>query len=197
MSHRTGRDTPRAVLVSAPVNGTSHNLISAYSATHGGRNHAQVTNRDLSIAVLRTFLPQLSKELKDRTIKRNKGKQDKQPGAQMQSVAGIKPNEASPCCCCCPPASCCHPPPSTTPCAPPCMVLTARNTTYLHLIHCSTLATRGIPLLATDTDLQRRCRCASILPCGGPSVAGWCYWLRPAADATCTAPRLTTSHTRQ
>lgn len=32
--------------------------------------HLQVTNRDLSVAVLRKFLPQLSQELADGTLKR-------------------------------------------------------------------------------------------------------------------------------
>lgn len=51
----------------------------------------QVTNRDLSIAVLRKFLPQLAQELSDGTVKRNKNtfpRVKQEPAGQVRQAAG-------------------------------------------------------------------------------------------------------------
>jgi hypothetical protein len=51
----------------------------------------QVTNRDLSIAVLRKFLPQLAQELSDGTVNRNKNtfpRVKQEPAGQVRQAAG-------------------------------------------------------------------------------------------------------------
>lgn len=47
----------------------------------------QVTNRDLSVAVLRHFIPQMQQEIDSRTLKRSRPRQKQQAGAAAGAAA--------------------------------------------------------------------------------------------------------------